>query len=66
MDKKDDPLHVHIVKVIYRGQRLSEVKRLAQYAKFTSLKKLKSDWNSNWIIDIIQEPSHVNDVKGHK
>ena len=54
-------------KVIYQGQRSSEVKvvRYAENVKIASFEKLKSDLNQTWFIDIICEPSYVHEFTGH-
>ena len=53
--------HIPRSKVI-KGQ----VVRWVQNVKFTSFEKLESDWNQTWFIDIMLEPPHVHEVKGHK
>ena len=52
-------------KVIYQGQKEGHVVRWAEYVKFTSFEKLKSDFNQTWFIDIMCEPSYVHEARCH-
>ena len=63
-----NPLYVHAVKGhIPRSKVIRcQVVRWAQNVKVTSFEKLQSDWNQTWFIDIMWEPTHVHEVKGHK
>ena len=38
----------------------------AENVKVISFENLKSDWNQTWLIDIMQEATHVHEVEGHK
>ena len=46
---------------VIRGQ----VVRWTQNVKFRSYEKLKSDWRQTSFVNIMKEPSHVQEVEGH-